>query len=333
MQRYLLCFLAPVAVIVLMAALLAVYFEPISGDLTRIGSYAERDFGWNGPQAPIHINANGSAISRPDVLVLGDSFSESNIWQSLIESRIKTRMLSFTYEQSGCVTNWIEYALTEPSSKTVIVESVERYFVERFADMAHCSASHPVPFERAPAESTAMRTIWPNALHLEYTFKTAFNTLEMDFSHHTLTGNNVVNAPLKRSCAKFSNRRADRLLYYAQDNNKLQWNAQQVNASVTNLRRIQEEFAMHGKKFIFVLIPDKSSAYRDCLSDDPSEELRKQVNPTKALIAAGVNTPDLMREFQEGANRVVDLYLPNDTHLSSAGFSLMAMRLEPFFTY
>src|SRR5205085_9650327 len=29
---------------------IGVYLEPVWGDLTRIGSYAERDFGWNKPQ-------------------------------------------------------------------------------------------------------------------------------------------------------------------------------------------------------------------------------------------------------------------------------------------
>ena len=52
MRRYLRFFLAPVIVIACCAAVLSTYFEPIVGDLTRVGFFSERDFdgekGFNG---------------------------------------------------------------------------------------------------------------------------------------------------------------------------------------------------------------------------------------------------------------------------------------------
>src|SRR3569623_1607928 len=79
LRRYLLYFSATVFSILLLTACLGLIFEPfepLTGDLTRFGIYAEIDFGWHAPQPVIQIAANGRAITNPDILVLGDSFSK-----------------------------------------------------------------------------------------------------------------------------------------------------------------------------------------------------------------------------------------------------------------
>ncbi|MGZ3159791.1 MAG: hypothetical protein ACXU7H_11950, partial [Burkholderiaceae bacterium] len=56
---------------------LSLFFEPflpLVGDLTRVGNYAEKDFGWHTPKPILQIEENGPQIADPDVLVLGDSF-------------------------------------------------------------------------------------------------------------------------------------------------------------------------------------------------------------------------------------------------------------------
>lgn len=330
MRRYLLYFLGPVAVIAGSAAVLSAVFQPLSGDLTRTGSYAERDFGWNARQPVVHINPNGRAAADPDVLVLGDSFSRLNIWQSALASRGKGGMLTFAYAEAGCIRNWANHALAQPSVRTVVVESVEREFIKRFSDLVPCRAAPPAALEVPTSDTAVVRETWPPTPHLAYTYVTALHTLQMAMDARTLVGHRVVNAPLRAGCARFSSRRADRLLYYAEDDDKLNWTPQQLAAAVANIAQLQQEFTARGKNFIFVLIPDKSSAYRDCLLDDAHADQRRGVNPTQTLIAAGVHTPDLLRVFQQNLNQVVDLYLPDDTHLSSAGFLLMADQLGPW---
>ena len=70
-------------VIVFMAALLsclflltaaAFYIQPLEGELTRLGSYAERDFGWNLPQKKIRGDAHEvqNYKEQSDVLIVGD---------------------------------------------------------------------------------------------------------------------------------------------------------------------------------------------------------------------------------------------------------------------
>lgn len=263
------------------------------------------------------------------MLVLGDSFSEGNVWQSVVSARSGHTTLTYTYDPIACPSSWLDYALAQPGAKTVIVEIVERLFVGRYAKMERCRADPPLAHEVRRYETQAMRATWPPALHLSYTFQTALNTWKMRHTPGQFRSGKVINTPLKPGCAAFSSLRADRLLYYTRDNLKLAWTAQDLADAVANIKKVQDEFAAHGKTFIFVLVPDKSSTYRDCLADDKDSEARKRVNTTQALLAAGVTTPDLMHAFQENANRITDLYLPDNTHLSPAGYILMAGQIEP----
>lgn len=329
MRRYLRYFLAPVIAIGSCAAVLSMYFEPLSGDLTRIGFFSERDFGRNGPQPVIKVLANGKAVHNPDVLVLGDSFSEHNLWQSELAEHGDHRILSFLYDHPTCIRQWLDYALARPGPKTVIVQTVEREFVGRYTRIRQCRPDRPVTFEVSPSKTRVIRATWPPALHLSYTFHTALNTWKLRHERGQFRSGQVINTPLRSGCAAFTNRRADRLLYYAPDDRKLKWTAQQITAAAENIKRIQREFAAHGKHFIFVLVPDKSSTYRNCISGGGNNEARKRINPTRALLAAGVNAPDLMRAFEQNAGRIDDLYLPDDTHLSPAGYVLMAKEIAP----
>jgi len=91
-------------------------------------------------------------------------------------------------------------------------------------------------------------------------------------------------------------------------------------------------FAARGKKLVFIIFPDKLSVYQECLTKDPNVEARKQVNVTQSLIQAGGNVPNLIQVFQDQAGKMLDLYYPNNTHLSTDGNILAAETLAPFFT-
>jgi len=76
-RRFVLGLLALVLVLAFGLFCLGVYLQPLSGDLTRIGSYAEKDFGWNKPQLEFQppLSEIGRYEHYHDVVVLGDSFS------------------------------------------------------------------------------------------------------------------------------------------------------------------------------------------------------------------------------------------------------------------
>jgi hypothetical protein len=305
-------------------------FEPLVGDLTRIGNYAEKDFGWQAPNAFMRLEENGPHMRDPDVLVLGDSFSRSNVWQSFASQKLSAKIQSFEYADVGCIQNWVDYALNQPSAKTIIIETVERVFAPRFQDVAPCAASQPIAFPISASLSSPTRPSWPPEWHISRTYKVAYNTLQMMHKPNGTLRGNVINAPIDTHCAKFSNRRSDRLLYYAQDEEKFQWKPSMQASAIANILRIQKLFQDHGKNFVFVVAPDKLSTYQNCLKGDAILSANENSKVITTLIAAGIHTPDLLTVFRQNANKVDDLYKPNDTHLSQAGYALMANQLVQF---
>lgn len=77
-RRFVLAFAVTTALLLVPAAMLALYFGPIDGDLARIGHLAERDFGPRQPQQPIERIAPPRFGERTDIVLLGDSFSQAN---------------------------------------------------------------------------------------------------------------------------------------------------------------------------------------------------------------------------------------------------------------
>lgn len=330
MRRYLLIFFLGVSAILLPSAILSLIFEPIDGDLTRIGAYSERDFGWNASQPAIQINNNGKSITTPGMIVLGDSFSKPNAWQSVLSQKTQMEILSFDYGQAGCIDNWLDYAKRTSTAKIVAIETVEREFVSRFQNLGHCAVKFPIPFEMSAHLSSVTRKTWPPEIHIKHSFLTALHTFEMHKDEHSSIRGQVINTPITPLCARFSNHRADRLLYYRDDENKLSWENTAVSRAIANALSIQKIFAEHGKKFILIVVPDKLSVYQNCISENFIASKRPLPNITAALINAGSNTPDLINSFQRHINTTVDLYLPNNTHLSDKGYMLMADEIAHF---
>lgn len=333
MHRYILFFAAPLLLVCGSSACISLMIEPINNDLTRVGGYAERDFGWNAPQTVIKLKANGKFITDPDVMVLGDSFSFGNVWQSILQTQSSLSFLSFHYKKAGCISNWIDYALSRPSAKTIVIESVERAFMSRFLNLNACRPEIPIPFELPEADSIASRATWPPEWHILYAFKVAINRLKMDLNpNDSVRGKNVVNSPINADCAKFSNRRADRLLYYKEDEEKMHWKLEDRNRAISNSLQIQKKIAEHGKKFVLIVIPDKLSVYKPCILDVNHLKANNEPDIIKSLMASGVNTPDLLSEFQKNTGNMPDLYYPNDSHLSINGYIMMTETLSKFFT-
>jgi hypothetical protein len=330
MKRYLLFFAIPVSVVLVLAACLSFIFEPIDGDLTRTGRYSERDFGGKASQPAIQINGNGASIEDPDVLVLGDSFALENVWQSVLARKLDRKILSFDYGQVGCVDNWVKYAMNSSSAKIIVIESVERFFLSHFLEGEKCTSGKQVPFELRASTSEVNRKRWAPELPIRHVFSVAFNTLEMGLTDKTVVSGKVINAPINDVCGIFSNRRADRLLYFADDENKFNWSREDVGRAVSNILAIQRELAERGKKLVFVMVPDKLSVYQDCLLHSDNTGPTTHADITKTLIGSGVNAPNLLTEFRANAGKIVDLYRPNDTHLSTVGYVLLADKLAQY---
>jgi hypothetical protein len=323
---YLKWFILPVLCFFAIVVPLSLYFEPVSGDLTRVGRWPERDYGWNKPQPAASIRANGTAITNPQVLVLGDSFAHPNIWQSYLAKSRHLEILSFQYQDVGCVDNWLQWVSEQryPNLRTVVIETVERGFVPLLRNLNICPRRTPKSFQLAESNVTPTRPQKGLTLDASYLIPTVTNTLRALWSDGSMVSGEVINVPLSTD-KLFSNRKASRLLYFAEDELKKSWSDKDQAAAVDNLKRIQYEFAKKGLRLLVIVVPDKSSVYRPYLSKEASKVGYPDVS--EQLKTAGVNSVNLLSYFQHAAGETIDLYLPNDTHLSTQGYKLMASKV------
>jgi hypothetical protein len=335
MRRYLAWFALVVCAVLLPTVYLSYLFGPIDGDLTRTGGYSERDFGWNSTQPVIDVAPNGKINANPDALVLGDSFSGRNVWQSAFAARSGKAIQSFHYNQVGCIANWIDHALKHPTARLIIVEVIERELLKRFASMPGCKPTQPIPLEIQPGKTAPQRTTWPPEWHVYHAYRVALNTLEMQLKPHERIRSNlvaarssVINAPLEPGCANFSNRRADRLLYLALDEDKQYWSHDDQARAIAHMSKLQQLVRARGKELVIVVVPDKLSVYWHCLQNKGTTG--KARGFADALTVSGIDAPDLFKEFRLKSDSVVDLYYPNNTHLSVSGYVLMADTLWQF---
>ena len=102
-----------------------------------------------------------------------------------------------------------------------------------------------------------------------------------------------------------------------------------ILASIGNLKSIQEKLRQVKPRFVVIVIPDKSTVYRTCISGVNKDIEYPDISPF--LQDAGVIGVNLLDHFRQAVIDVLDLYLPNDTHLSAQGYQLMMSRMADEF--
>jgi hypothetical protein len=311
---------------VLIAALnigLSLRFGPIRGDLARVGGFAERDYRPGVPQADARIAPNTVALEDADVVVLGDSFSNKLLWQGELEALTGQRTLTFQYGQVGCISNWLRWMhgqKLKPGAQ-VILESSERSFVARYNQMADCPTFTPVPVHRH-LDSGPRPWIDPDlSLDIVYQGRVLLNSLRLG-KQDVYRAGETVNVALKRD-DRFTDRRSDRLMYHIDDEGKNDWTAPQLASAVAALKSEQAAFAASGQKLSMLVMPDKSSVYRD----DIVAPRTRLSSATRDVQAAGLLGMDTMACFRTLATAMPDFYLPDDTHVGPNGFRLVAVSL------
>lgn len=322
--------------LILVAAIfgLAWWLEPISGDLTRIGSYAERDYGWNLAQERFEplLHHFGAYDRRYDMVVIGDSFANSgggSQWQNFVANRTGWSILTLDVHKTT-----IRDLLATPAFRlippnVVILNVVERDLDEFEADTTECSVGvltsqhsalplHPIaatpnrrerlgPMQWADTNpGFARRYLWNNILR---------RTLGLDTT-------DVIKLPMHRHDF-FSSRRADEILVYRIDARKAAWDSDRIARIRCGMVDIEKRFVAAGvRQFVLAIAPDKSSAYRPWLKDPA------QVVPSRIPeIRRGLKIAEAPLDLRLGhaiADGAKDIYLPNDTHWGSAGHKLVA---------
>jgi hypothetical protein len=310
-----------VSVIVLGYGAIGFYFLPMAsfqGDLTRIVMLPESQFGWRKLQPAIDPKLmQQSSMQEADVLVIGDSFSDSKVWQTALTQRgLKVRTEHWDSMRAICTdfTPWLRAQGFR--GQFVVLQIIERNIPEGLEKSVACrhmethtnvSADSPrsppaVSFDpdhtnRSGRISVGIRTALNFMKHEKLS-----NTSDAGF---TMLLNNAKVARMKNGCELFSHRRCDSTLFLGEDK------AGEMDGSVLgNIEKLNARLG--GITPIWAFVPNKSTAY---LYPD-----KQFWNEAERRFGA----PNLLRMTRQAIDeKTVDLYPANNTHFSTTGYLLM----------
>ena len=305
------------------------YFEKLYGNLTRMGRFSERDFGWQlqRPEIPDEL-LKDYPIAEADILIIGDSFSESRVWQSkLIANGLKVS-----------TTGWGNFGTWQPlktaeamphdlgivirkagfKGRYIIIESVEELFQKRMKSLA--KESHPIikhsyaidkSFYSYPV--THRETISLNKLNgADWGVKALYNKIKLSLHlPEKYLKSGAVQVSIFDGCQVFSHRLCNYALFVDEDFKKETFN------SIDNILTINKSLQQVGIQSIWVVVPDKSTVYLGygALNQYPYQNIWHTFAQYPELVA-----PDLGAIFIQQSHIIKDFYMPNDTHLSTDGF-------------
>ncbi|MDR2852323.1 MAG: hypothetical protein LBV61_04610 [Burkholderiaceae bacterium] len=309
--------------VIIIVLLLFTLFTPIPyGDLSRIGQLSEHEFGWRLPQPPIDVaHLQGAPIDKADILVIGDSYSMENVWQSRLVRAGYGVTTAFWYafdsRLCGDFDAWIAQAGFH--GKLVIIQSVERLLKERMLKTQECANGRnttPLTWYAKPYYP-AVRAVPGFALNWGAKLTSGLITW-----NHTrqakqpLQERDAITIDKKvkvrvvpGGCQMhlFSNRLCDRALFFHEDDD----NAELTPKVIEQMQAFSR--AQNGVQILWVVVPDKTTTY----------VLPERSKDFVAALRDSDLGPDLFSLIRKERTRITDLYFPNDTHLSIWGQNLL----------
>lgn len=297
------------------------YFLPMAtfqGDLTRLAMLPETQFGWQKPQPQIDPTLIQQASMREaDVLVVGDSFSDGRLWQTiLVQKGFKVRTETWDSIRGICA-DFIPWLHAQGfTGKHLVIESIERNFVDDLQRSVACQHMqyHPnsytdIPRSPPPVSFDVNQDGYTSKLSVS--IKTQLHMLEYkrlrqstDFKTWILS-DQVTMARLPDGCELFSHSRCNEALFFAADK------AEDINPdAVDNIAKINAR--LDGITPIWMVVPNKSTVYLY-----PDKQFWNKAEER-------FHTPNLLRMMRQAIRKkTVDLYPANNTHVSTTGYLLM----------
>lgn len=314
-----------VFVSVLGYAAIGFYFLPLAtfqGELTRMSLLPESLFGWTKPQPQLDIKwLKQATMQEADVLVIGDSFSDSRVWQSVLtQHNLKVRTESWNSMQGICG-DFADWAKAQGfKGKQVVVEVIERNIIGVLRYSAGCAKMqyHPHASVDAPRYPPAVSfdTKQGNyAGQLSTGIKTRLNVLE--YEHRSRPGdfrlwelpNNVKVARVENGCDYFSHASCNDSLFLAEDE------PAEVNADAFELIEAHRA-RLHGFTTTWAIVPNKTTTYLYPHKTFWDEAERR------------LHMPNLLQVNQLALQqKTIDLYPANNTHYSTTGYLLMGQEI------
>ena len=338
-KRYVRIFLTVLFINVTLILVIAFYIQPLEGELTRLGSYAERDFGWNAPQKKIRGDANivKAYDGKSEVLIIGDSFSTNGVWQPFFREKTGLSYETLNIRKMS-ITDFLESKqFRKYPPRVIILQCVERELVYFFRDMdiicdKKISGEVRIPIQKYSTDpyseyyEETRKTFHLRNFNLKYAASVVIHSLI-----RSITGTDTRNAKrfVLTNNSLFSNRKSNEILVYEGDMNKLSWSKADIEKAACVIRCLQDKVQSAGKTlFIFMLAPDKSTAYADYIS---TPEFRNRENIWKYLTYYGINVPRIDILLKTAIDRgEKDIYSPSGTHWSARGYELATEGISEF---
>lgn len=347
-RRYVLGLLALVLISVSGLFGLGVYLQPLYGDLTRIGAYAEKDFGWNKPQLEFlqPMYKMGKYDRYYDVVVLGDSFSTRRPrlnWQNYLVAATGWSVVTLDINKIQLKQVLGNRIFRETPPNIFILETVERELPRRLADEKPCDVTallKPVDIKTSRLAPVHVKKLQDIAKHVERA--TAWNNIKLGFVLdylwkgllRTLFGDahtDAAKVEFDRQ-APFSSSIKQSMLVYKDDFRKVSWWREMGVPQIScRIERMRESVEANGHtRFVLMAAPDKLTAYAAFVRD-------KDLRNISALseLSGYSYLPEVMPRVDLALISAIhagkeDVYQPDDTHWGSNGYQLAAESLFAF---
>lgn len=330
-KRYSIYVLVSAIALVASAWALAWWLEPLYGDLTRIGGYAERDYGGNSHILEFSpLAATWSHTYRPtDVLVIGDSFANlrpAQQWQNWLAARTGWTIHTLDKNRLDVDALLSDDLYRRHPPRLVIWNVIERDLLNEYGTgNGNCAPAPPHP--KVPAlplyptvqiphvadRPLGLANINPDFARSWFWKNLLRSSVGLDYSEaRSLT--------LARQDL-FSSKQSDRLLIYTRDLGKAKWRSGDLDRIRCGFNRLVARFEANGKtRFLTALALDKSSAYRPWLADPFTV-------PVARLPALLNHFPVADARLDQAIDTAIkagirDVYMPDDTHWGTAGHIL-----------
>lgn len=298
---------------------IGLYFLPLAGfegDLTRVAKLPESLFGWTKPQPALDPALFKSASWQDaDVLVIGDSFSETRVWQTvLVKQGLRVRTEHWTSVRGVCEDFYPWVRAQGFKGSHVIFEVVERNIEAGVPNSLGCKEQiyHPnVNADRLRPPPVVMRKERDLSGRISVGLETRANinryetlSSQPGFSTWDVPGG-VRLERLHDGCELFSHARCQDVLFYASDRTS------DISADVLN--QVHTLNARLGDLIpLWVFMPDKSTVFLHPDKQFWNEAGRRFITP---------NVLKVMRDALD--KKTIDLYPANNSHLSTTGYLIL----------
>lgn len=306
--------------VVIFALLILTVTTPIPyGDLTRIGLISDSEFGWT--REPPHVPPEllrAVPVAQADALVIGDSFSSTGRWQSVLtKGGYRVTTVSWGRLNESLCDDFDDWLVRSGfKGKLVIIESVERLLNARVEQMRRCkqmkkplgSRIEPflTPAENVPGFALNWGAKITSGWYIAHNTRGAKATPADTTSGYMTKARGVV-----KGCEMFSHRLCTKALFFGDDDS----NGELPAVSVATMQAFTK--AQSAIPILWMVIPNKTTTYID-----PGHS-RAFVEAFKAASLG----PDLFSFAQEKKTQIRDFYFPNDTHLSMHGQLALGERM------